>query len=61
MFGHPASAADVKHKGNGWMSLLALAWSEAASMALKAVSRVIASYVDPESGNEPDPEANRLY
>lgn len=58
--GHPASAADVKKKGNFSIWLLS-AYSIAASIALKAVIRVIVSYVESLSGKEPDPDARKLY
>ena len=62
MFGHPASAAEVKQKGNGTVALASDSmYSNAASIALKAVKRVMVSYVEPESGRDPDPEAKRLY
>lgn len=44
MLGHPASAAEVKQNGNGFVaSGLDLVYSSATSIALNAVKRVIVS------------------
>lgn len=59
--GHPASAAEVNTNGKSFPTKsFALTKSVVASIALKAESRVIESYVDSESGTDPLPETNWL-
>ena len=56
-FGHPASAADVKQNTKS-SKLLDDTYSVAISIALKAVKRVIVSYVDSTSGIDLEPDTN---